>query len=1293
MQRGLVPRPASSVGARAAIFLGLAGVSACDWIAGVGNDPPAATTAIQDRIVAVDDTVVVDLGRHFSDPDGDALSYTAVSSAPATAAVAVRGSLLTVRGVAAGRAAITVTASDPEGLSDVQSFEATVPNRAPEPLGAVPDAEVYVGSTLVIDAAAYFVDPDGDDLEYAVVSSDTTRVAVVLSRSEVTLTGVAVGRAALTFTARDAGGLEAEQAFAVTVPNRAPEPVGAIADRELHVGDTARAEVAAYFAEPDGEALIYAAESSSAATAVVGVSGGVVTVVASAVGSATVTVTARDPHGAGAEQVFGVTVPNRGPEAVGTVPGREVHAGDSAEIDAAAHFTDPDGDALAYAAVSSDPSRVAVGVRGAAVTLAGVSVGSATVTLTARDPEGLSAGQSFRVTVPNRAPEPVGAIADRELHVGDTARAEVAAYFAEPDGEALIYAAESSSAATAVVGVSGGVVTVVASAVGSATVTVTARDPHGAGAEQVFGVTVPNRGPEAVGTVPGREVHAGDSAEIDAAAHFTDPDGDALAYAAVSSDPSRVAVGVRGAAVTLAGVSVGSATVTLTARDPEGLSAGQSFRVTVPNRAPEPVGAIADRELHVGDTARAEVAAYFAEPDGEALIYAAESSSAATAVVGVSGADVTVTGVQAGTATITVTAADPGGLSASQRFEVSVTRPPAPSNLVVLSPAVAPDRLGPGETFTLRAVVRNRGAGSASSGTTLRYLLSADATIGGGDTQVGADAVALLGPFRSSAHSLSVTAPSGFGTHFYGACVDPVANESSSSDNCSGAVKVVVAPPNRPPRATGTIADRTVLAGDEVAVDAARYFADPDADDLDYAASSSDPAVATATVSGSNVRVVGRQAGGATITVRATDPGGLSATRTFRVAVEDSPNRAPSVINGLSDLINMPPGSRYAAYLTDVFADPDLDTLDWTTSSSNTAAVTSGIRNDSIVVSAVGVGSSTVTVTATDPKGLSATDEFDVEVAPPHFNLELLFTDNVTEAQRERIRAGRDTWESALEGTELNDIPIGGSIACLGLVASGLNDVDDHISFVDVNSIDGEGEVAARATYCYERTSDGTPLISAVVFDEADIDTLVAYGRLTELATHEFAHGLGFITSYWRNNALLNEGDDPHFKGTLAIGAFDAAGGTAYTGNKVPVSSSFNHWRESVFVHEVMSPFYSLRNASPLSEITLQAMADLGYVVDLSVAEDYELPDSAAPGFSADASGPILDLTDDMVRGPVIVVDSDGSIVRVDPAPPGSEPPPFPLRTVRTDRVVRPDRTGRPEREPPGIWVRYPPRR
>jgi hypothetical protein len=116
----------------------------------------------------------------------------------------------------------------------------------------------------------------------------------------------------------------------------------------------------------------------------------------------------------------------------------------------------------------------------------------------------------------------------------------------------------------------------------------------------------------------------------------------------------------------------------------------------------------------------------------------------------------------------------------------------------------------------LSAVVHNRRAGAASSGTTLRYYLSEDATISREDTEIGTDPVPLLGPSASSAQSLSVTAPSEYGTYHYGACVDAVANEASTTNNCSVAVAVEVSTQNGGPRAVGAIPDRTVGVGGEI---------------------------------------------------------------------------------------------------------------------------------------------------------------------------------------------------------------------------------------------------------------------------------------------------------------------------------------------------------------------------------------------------------------------------------------------------------------------------------------------
>ena len=68
-------------------------------------------------------------------------------------------------------------------------------------------------------------------------------------------------------------------------------------------------------------------------------------------------------------------------------------------MDVSGAFVDPDGDALSYAVSSSAPQVVTARAVGALVTLTAVGEGAATIRVSATDPSGLSATQSFAVTV------------------------------------------------------------------------------------------------------------------------------------------------------------------------------------------------------------------------------------------------------------------------------------------------------------------------------------------------------------------------------------------------------------------------------------------------------------------------------------------------------------------------------------------------------------------------------------------------------------------------------------------------------------------------------------------------------------------------------------------------------------------------------------------------------------------------------------------------------------------------------------------------------------------------------
>ena len=128
--------------------------------------------------------------------------------------------------------------------------------------------------------------------------------------------------------------------------------------------------------------------------------------------------------------------------------------------------------------------------------------------------------------------------------------------------------------------------------------------------------------------------------------------------------------------------------------------------------------------------------------------------------------------------------------------EETQRQPQGSPDLAVGSPSVSDDRPAAGAGFTLSATVRNDGDG-ASPATTLRWYRSADATITTSDTAAGTDAVARLAASGSAVESLALTAPSDAGTYYYGACVDAVAGESDTADNCSGSVAVVVMAPSQ----------------------------------------------------------------------------------------------------------------------------------------------------------------------------------------------------------------------------------------------------------------------------------------------------------------------------------------------------------------------------------------------------------------------------------------------------------------------------------------------------------------
>ena len=386
----------------------------------------------------------------------------------------------------------------------------------------------------------------------------------------------------MTSTAQGPGGPSGVESESVEPPS-ALEAVGTIPGQTVPERGSVWFLAFPYFKHPGGQRrLQFSAVGADASIATPAVSGRKVTIAGVAPGTTTVTVTARDPTGREASQQVNVTVEraNRRPKATKRIPEQSVSVGDTVTVDLDSYFTDPDGDPLHYEVEVFFDKKAVVQMSGSAMAIIGLVEGSTSITITASDPDGENVQQRTRITVEpfNRPPEVVGTMPEQTVNVGETLSVDVNAFFGYPDRRVVHYEANSSSE-RAIVSMSGSVVAITGVTAGRTFIVVKLRD---SGGQLAFPVKIvqPNRPPEPTGTISAQVVTAGRTLSMDMSDYFRDPDGDSLTYSA-ATDESVAAASMSGSDIAIREVAEGKAIVTVTARDPEGLSAEQSFAVTV----------------------------------------------------------------------------------------------------------------------------------------------------------------------------------------------------------------------------------------------------------------------------------------------------------------------------------------------------------------------------------------------------------------------------------------------------------------------------------------------------------------------------------------------------------------------------------------------------------------------------------------------------------------------------------------------------------------------------------------
>ncbi|GAB3221989.1 hypothetical protein GCM10027423_55850 [Spirosoma arcticum] len=447
---------------------------------------------------------------------------------------------------------------------------------------------------------------------------------------------------------------------------------------------------------------------------------------------------------------------------------------------------------------------------------------------------------------------------------------------------------------------------------------------------------------------------------------FTDPNGDVLTYSA-SGLPAGLTfdAGTR----TISGVASASGVsmVTITATDPGSLSASTTFTITVnpapvtppANQAPVAVSN-SNQTATVGQNFSYVVNA-FTDPNGDVLTY---SASGLPAGLSFDANSRTISGVASasGVSTVTITATDPGNLSASTSFTITVNPAPVtpPTNQAPV--AVSNDNqtatVGVNFSYTVNAFTDPNGDVLTYSASGLPSGLTFDAnsrTISGVASASGVSTV-----------TITVT--------------DPGSLSASTTFTIMANPAPVTPPANQAPVAVSN-PNQTATVGQNFSY-VVNAFTDPNGDVLTYSASGL-PAGLTFDAGTRTISGVASASGVSTVTITATDPGNLSANTTFIITVNPAPvtppaNQAPVAVSNNNQTATV--GQSFN-YTVNAFTDPNGDVLTYTASGLPAGLnFDAGTRTISGVASASGV--STVTITATDPGNLSASTTFTITVNP-----------------------------------------------------------------------------------------------------------------------------------------------------------------------------------------------------------------------------------------------------------------------------------------------------------------------
>ncbi|MCY3698924.1 MAG: tandem-95 repeat protein [Gemmatimonadetes bacterium] len=625
-----------------------------------------------------------------TDPDGDELTYALAAGDSTRFAVGVRNGAVLYVGPGEDFEAepnlyeLTVRASDPAGESAEAAVTVTVVNVNERPAAADDAATTDEDVAVEIDVLANDTDVEGTALRVSSVSAPSNGTAEVSAAGGVLYTPDAnwYGTDSFAYEIDDGDGGTAEASVEVTVVpvNDAPEA----ADDAAEVDEDAEVEidVLANDTDVDGDSLRVSSVSEAVNGTVASTDGGRVRYTPAANWHGTDSFVYEIDDGAGGTASASVEVTvlpvNDAPEAAGDAASTDEDV--AVEIDVLANDTDADGDSLRVSSVSvpSNGTAEISGGGGVRYTPAANWHGTDSFTYEIDDGNGGTASAEVEVTVVpvNDAPEAVDDVASADED--GSVEIDVLANDTDIDGDGLqVSSVSAPSNGTAAISGGGVRYTPAANWHGTDRFTYEIDDGNGGTASASVEVTV-----SPVNDVPEAADDAATTLEdepvtVNVLANDTDPDGDGLTVSSVTAPENGTAeVAAGGVRYTPDANWHGTDSFAYAVDDGNGGMASASVEVTVMpvNDAPAAVGTIPSQSLDEGgEPASIELSPFFSDTDGDALEYRASSSNPSVVEASVAGSVLTLVPAGYGTAEVTVTAADAGGLMATQTVAVGVS--------------------------------------------------------------------------------------------------------------------------------------------------------------------------------------------------------------------------------------------------------------------------------------------------------------------------------------------------------------------------------------------------------------------------------------------------------------------------------------------------------------------------------------------------------------------------------------------------------------------------------------------